>query len=616
MKSLITALLCIAGCSALHAAPVTVVRQHFTYEVATDGTWTMEVDMARRADEAPAVNGLGQAPVQYSESLQTLEILEAYTITKDGKRIDVAPDKIITQQMPASTGAPTFSDVKLKMVVFPQMEVGATVNVRYRLKQLKPFLPDLFSAIVTFNPYFETQAGSVTLRAPEKLKLHISSRDVQGGEVKSATTGQREWHWTYASTSTVVPEEGSLIAEAFSPYVAASTMQTYPELGKAYMIGAEAAAKVTPAIQKLADDITMGIADKRAQADALYRWVSTEIRYVQIAMGVGGYVPHLANEVITAKYGDCKDKSTLLIALLHAKGIRAMPVLINTGAAFELPETVLLGAFNHAITYLPEWDLFVDATAGFAPFGVLTSSLLSKKALLGGDKSLPTVVKTMPAGNASRDRLVTRAVATLSADGTVTGTNRIEPNGSGGLALRGLMGAIPETMRPALAKSMLAETGQTGDATMTMSDGRDLTKPFWLSFELKLPGLVNVPGPGALSGSIGMALTSPIQSGASSMLKLDRKLDFACPEGAGIEESVELTLPAGFNITMLPKAADIESAFGRFTASYEVKDGKLLVTRKLDSTPPRAVCTAADSAELRKWATAISQQMRAQILYQ
>lgn len=616
MKTLITALLCLTSCSLLHAAAVTVVRQHYTYEVSTDGTWTMEVDTARRVDEAPAVNGLGQAPVQYSESLQSVEILEAYTTTRDGKRIDVPADKIITQQMPASTGAPTFSDIKRKVVVFPQMEVGATVNVRYRIKQLKPFLPGLFSALATFNPYFEVQAGSVTLRAPEKLKLHISSRDVQGGEVKSATRGQREWRWTYASASTVVPEEGSLVVESFSPYVAASSMETWSEFGKAYMMGAEAAARVTPAVQKLADEITAGISDRRTQADALYRWVSTQIRYVSIAMGVGGYVPHLADEIIAARYGDCKDKSALLTALLHAKGIRAMPVLINSGASYQLPDTVLLGAFDHAITYLPDWDLFVDATSGFAPFGVLASGLQNKPVLLGGDKSLQAAVTITPAGNAGRDRLVSRTVATMAADGTVTGTNRIDPTGASAPILRALYGSLSEASRPTIAKAMLLETGQTGDATMTTADARDLTTPFWYSFELKLPRQVSIPGPGALSGNIGMVLTSPIQTNANSMLTRDRKLDFPCPQGVGLEESIELTLPTGFTISTLPKAANVESVYGRFIASYAVKEGKLQLNRKLEYTPPRAVCTAADSAELRKWATSISQQMRSQILYQ
>ena len=615
MRAIITTALCLLGTPLIHAAPVTVVRQNIVYEVAADGTWTTEMDLARRIDESQAVAPSGQAPVQYSESLQSLEILEAYTITRDGMRIDVPADKIITQQVPASAGAPTFSDNKLRMVIFPQVEVGATLALRYRIRQLKPLLPGVFSAMTVFNRFIDTDSGSVTVRAPEKMKLYINSRDVQGGEVKSSVAGQREWHWTYGNAKAILPEPGSLIAETFSPYVAVSTLQTYPDLARAYMIGAEPAAKVTPAVQKLADEITAGITDKRAQADALYRWVSSQLRYVAISMGAGGYVPHNADDILAARYGDCKDKTTLLTALMHAKGIRAMPVLIHTANTFDLPDTVLPGAFNHVITYLPDWDLFVDSTSGFAPFGVLPPGVRAKQALLGGDKALKPVVRVTPAANASKDRLIQRTAATLTADGSVSGTNRIEAQGAVEAVLRGSLGAITETTRPAVAQRLLSASGQTGEATLNVSDARDLNVPFSFVFEFRTPQRVNVPGPGALPTSFGMPSPSGAQSFSASVLQLDRKLDFPCPTD-GTEEQMELTLPAQVKITSLPKSASIESPYGRFAATYTVKDQQLVVNRRLDLTPPRAVCTAADMAELRKFATSISQAMRAQILYE
>jgi len=615
MRFTLTALLCALGSPLLQAAPLTILHQETVYDLAADGTWTMEASGTRRIDEAQAIGPSGQVPVQYSESLQTLDILEAYTTTKDGARIDVPADKIITQQLPASAGAPTFSDEKVKVVVFPQVEVGSTVTLRYRLKQLKPFLPGVFSMATSFTPFLDTQSASVTLRAPEKLKLYISSRDVQGGEVKSSVPGKREWRWTYGETKAILPEPGSLIPETFSPYAAASTLQSYPELAKAYMIGADQAAKVTPAVQKLADDITKGISDKRAQADALYRWVSSEIRYVAIFMGAGGYVPHQADEIIAARYGDCKDKTTLLTALLHAKGIRAMPVLIHTGETYNLPDTVLLSAFNHAITYLPDWDLFVDSTSGFAPFGVLTPVLASKQALLGGDKPMQPVVRQMPVLSATKDRLVLRTNAVLSADGSVSGKNLIEVTGAMEPVMRGSLGGITEAMRPAVAQRLLSSSGQTGEATLAISDARDLTTPFSFSFEFKTPMRVNMPGPGALATSFGMPLPSGAQTFAGQMLQQERKLDFPCPSGS-TEERLELALPAEIKITSLPSASTVDSPYGRFAASYEVTDQKLSIVRKLDFSPAKPACTAADAVELRKFATSISQQMRAQVLYQ
>jgi len=613
MRPLLTAALCAVGCPAALAAPITVMHQHTVYEVAADGTSTTEVDTATRIDDPQVVSSVGQTQVQYSDSLQTLEILEAYTVTKDGQRIDVPADKIITQQLPASSGAPTFSDNKVKNVVFPQVEVGATLNLRYRLRQVKPYLPGVFSAFTAFNPFVDIQAGDIVLRAPEKLKLYVSSRTVQGGEVKSSVPGRREWRWTYGDAKAISPEPGSVMVETISPYVEISTLEAYPRLAEAYMIGAAPAAKVTPAVQKLAEEITAGITDRRAQAEALYRWVSLQIRYVALAMGTGGYVPHQADDIIAARYGDCKDKTTLLAALLHARGIRAMPVLANTGAAFSLPDTAILGAFNHAITYLPDWDLYVDSTPGMAPFGVLSSSLMGKPVLLAGDEAMKPALRTIPASSATRDRLVLRTAGTIAADGSITGTNSIEALGTGDLAIRSSFGSIPEALRPTLAKSLLPGSGE---ATLKLGDARDLTKPFSFVFEFKALQRVNIPGPGALTGPYGMSLSLGARSFATSALQVERKLDFPCPDGVGVEEIFDLTLPAEMKITNLPRAADLASPYGHFADSYEVKDGHLLMDRRLELTPPHAVCTAADGVELRKFATAINQQLRAQILYQ
>jgi hypothetical protein len=323
------------------------------------------------------------------------------------------------------------------------------------------------------------------------------------------------------------------------------------------------------------------------------------------------HASHRAVNIRRAVTSDC----SALTALMHAKGIRAMPVLIHTANIFDLPDTVLLGAFNHVITYLPDWDLFVDSTSGSAPFGVLPPGVRAKQALLGGDKALKPVVRVTPAANAAKDRLIQRTSATLTADGSVSGTNRIEALGAVEAVIRGSLGAITETTRPAVAQRLLSASGQTGEATLNVSDARDLNVPFSFVFEFRTPQRVNVPGPGALPTSFGMPSPSGAQSFSASVLQLDRKLDFPCPTD-GTEEQLELTLPAQVKITSLPKAESIESPYGRFVATYTVKDQQLVVNRRLDLTPPRAVCTAADTAELRKFATAISQAMRAQILYE
>jgi Flp pilus assembly protein TadD len=88
----------------------------------------------------------------------------------------------------------------------------------------------------------------------------------------------------------------------------------------------------------------------RARAAAALRLVQDEVRYLALSMGEGGYVPMSADEVWRSRYGDCKGKTVLLLALLHGLGIEAEAAMVSTTNGDGLPERLpLVGWFNHVI---------------------------------------------------------------------------------------------------------------------------------------------------------------------------------------------------------------------------------------------------------------------------
>lgn len=86
------------------------------------------------------------------------------------------------------------------------------------------------------------------------------------------------------------------------------------------------------------------------RAMAALRLVEDEVRYLALAMGEGNYVPMSADEVWRSRYGDCKGKTVLLLALLKGLGIEAEATLVSTtwgdGLDAQLP---LLSWFDHVI---------------------------------------------------------------------------------------------------------------------------------------------------------------------------------------------------------------------------------------------------------------------------
>ncbi|MFH1771638.1 MAG: transglutaminase domain-containing protein [Candidatus Omnitrophota bacterium] len=103
----------------------------------------------------------------------------------------------------------------------------------------------------------------------------------------------------------------------------------------------------------------------------IYEFCAKDIRYVAVEYGESGYEPHYANDVFLNRYGDCKDKATLLVAMLREAGLKAYPVLIPTRSVYAIHDDFPAVNFNHAIAVLlhDEKLVFMDATTQTTAFG-------------------------------------------------------------------------------------------------------------------------------------------------------------------------------------------------------------------------------------------------------
>src|SRR5262249_46992770 len=200
----------------------------------------------------------------------------------------------------------------------------------------------------------------------------------------------------------------------------------FTDLGASYWSSMKDPEDVAPEIAALADEITKGIDDKRAQAVAIDGWVKKNIRYVLVFLGSGGITPNPAASVLKNKFGDCKDHVALMGALLRAKGIASEQVLINLGNIYRAPK-LPVPLFNHVMLYLPEFGVYTDPTASHAAFGILPESSYDKPVLhISSAGSRPARTPPMR----PEDHVTTaRTKASVAADGTIKGTTRQTPTG-------------------------------------------------------------------------------------------------------------------------------------------------------------------------------------------
>ena len=347
----------------------TLIRFDESVQLAVDFTSTSSEHVELRANNEAGVTPAGRLSLSYDASRQDVEIVEAYTLKADGRKLPVEPSAIF-DQAPQGVGQMILS-TREKIVIFPQFSVGDTAVRTVRIITRKPHFPGQFTFSKSFPHAASFNDVQVAVTAPKAMRLYVETHDVEFQKSDDGPNTVYRWHY-----SAPVPTADDVVAISplsHRPRFFMSSFKDYGAVGAAYAALTADKIVVTPKIAALADEITKGEGSHLQQAQEIYEWVASHIRYVGIELGQGGFVPHDAEAILTNAYGDCKDHDAILQALLKAKGIAAQSVLINTGNEYTFP-TVATLMFNHAITWLPEFKLYVDSTAATAPFGVLPFS--------------------------------------------------------------------------------------------------------------------------------------------------------------------------------------------------------------------------------------------------
>ncbi|RDU97732.1 DUF3857 domain-containing protein [Trinickia dinghuensis] len=594
---------------------LTVLSDDIAYDVHADGTFTDVETESIRIDTKGGALQAAQIPLLYSKTLQDLTVEEAYTTTPDGKRIDVTPDRIFEQQSSENADASSFDDGRLTTVMFPALEVGATVTLRTRRTERVPLFPGQFSATEHFRNERAFKSATVTVRAPSTLKLYVDAVGMSGGRAESGSADTQIWHWSLSDTPAHAQELGSVFVTDVSPRVAVTTFPSYAALGAAYLKRAEPKAAVTPAIRTLADRLTEGVSDPKVQAERIYDWVSTHIRYDAFNLGAGGIVPHDADSVLKNEFGDCKDHATLLQALLAAKGIRSAPVLVNDGEAYWLPKAAApLAVFNHVMTYLPDLKTYADTTTGVARFGTLSYNELGKPALVTDNGMGNAEVVTLPTLDANSSGEVTTLHVTLESNGDLNGTAEVEPKGTMEWVSRKIFSSFAPIAARQVAKSTLSYNGEKGTGDYHHGDVYDLSQPFVYQSEFQVPQYARFPGPGAIQVPLG---TNGFGNIASIFPFFEPETcDFAMPfPNRHVVETTILTLPDGVKPTSLPLSVDIASPLGAYRSSYAFHDGVVTVIRDLTISHPGVLVQPDQYPALRKMALAVQRDFHSRITY-
>ena len=533
------------------------------------------------------VQSLGQYRIANNDRYFDLEIVEAATIKPDGRRIDVQPDQIaVLSGTEAAANILFYADIKTRVVPFPELAVGDRTVLVFKMIQKESFGRGGSEIMMAFPPQLYFTGLKITVHAPKDLPLQVSERALEHDTV--VANGQQTLRWKVEEQPYAAAEVNTTAPIDWAPMLMVSTYPSWQAIGQAEFASIDAKSQPDEQIRALADEITQGLSDRRAQAAAIFDWVARNIRYYNITLNQGSFVPHEAGEILKSRYGDCKDHATLMRALLRAKGIGADYVLINAQAPVYRAYDIPMFSFDHMILYLPEFGAYADPTAATTALGVLRPNEYDRPVLRFGPGGV--LWTRTPALSPDDLKSELKVEASVGSDGLVSGTSVVSAPGPQAVELRDAMRVIEQNGSAAVAKVMQSKQGWVGSASF------DAHSPFARenSFEIKshfdLTGKMFGEGVVPTFAPTGpRILLRPIESFANVQAE-NRRQDFLC-RPANYTETIRLKLPEGKTVTSLPKGESVTRELGEYHSTYRLDGNVVVVTRNVIWRVPNSVCT-------------------------
>jgi hypothetical protein len=559
-----------------------------------------------------AIRALGQQTVPYVESLNPLEIVEAYTEKPDGRKLFVDPANILTRDAATGLNAVYQRDAKVKTIIFPDIEIGDTLVYVLKVNRVdKRFAGYLFyQAVLPRSVPYGT--FHLTVDEPKALGLRVATTGEGLSHAVTEMDEGRRHEFNYRPTGWKLEEPGAVSFWDRDPRIVMTSFKDPSELGASYWSSMKDRDVIDPEIQTLADDITKGIDSKRAQAAAIDHWVKKNIRYVLVFLGSGGITPNPPLVVLKNKFGDCKDHVALMGALLRAKGIASEQVLINVGNTYRLPE-LPVPFFNHVMLYLPDFELYTDPTSSYASFATLPEGSYDKP-VLHISKAGGRAARTPPA-KADDHVTIAKTTASVGADGVIKGTTRQTATGIFAISARATAMQIQTQGREKYAETVLRSHGEPGTGLFEAAAPFDFAEPYVIQGAFSLNTKLQTPFNGPRTIPFGMPIHRRPGIGLLGQRIAGRTTDFVCFPGKQVEE-IELTFADGLPMPRPIRGRNVDNKYFNYQSHYVISGRTMTIRREFRSNVASQVCAKEIESELTEPLQAVANSLRTRMSFQ
>src|SRR5262245_34614036 len=441
-----------------------------------DGTVETIVHEITRLNGRKGIDSLGEyRNITYDPSYQTLVLNEARILKADGKIVPIEARHI--QVRDTSTDFQTYERNKQVVISFPNLEVGDCYEVKFTTRGKGPEFGDRFFTRVTFgDDQYPTVRDELRVRLPESMPLHHATVNGKVEQKISVDKGQRSGHW-YVDNRRPPPKDVDRPSkETLQTQLVLSTFASWDEVGRWKDKVRAECWTCTPEIRELVTKLTRDSKTPLDKARALTYWVRRAIRYVSVSSSGKGYTPRLPQQVVSSRYGDCKDQAQLLAVMLKEAGLDVSLVtlgLLDDGQVIrEVPSP--WGTHGILLVKIDKKEHWIDTTATLAGWDLLPRGDRDRVVYVTQGAKL-RLLRT-PALAYADNRIVQYTDLTVQPDGTTVGRRAMSYFGLAAVGRRDAWMEVPPGERRRAVTADLQDAHSRSRLVRFDIDDKELAK--------------------------------------------------------------------------------------------------------------------------------------------
>jgi transglutaminase-like putative cysteine protease/tetratricopeptide (TPR) repeat protein len=559
-------------------------------KVNLDGTSSEYTQEIVRVENQDGIAQYEQVGVTYAIGEQKATIKRATVVKKDGRREEARIDNYAPER--AQGGE--FAQYAERSVELPSVEVGDVIIFENRVDDLKQsFFGDYFGHTHYFQEFEPIERSRYVLIAPSGRSFYFNPRRLEIAPAKktSADGSTVTWIWEQTRIPRIQQEPNMPPYDEVAPCIQVSTFQDWNAFARWYWNLVRKQQEVSDEMRAKVEELTKDAKTREERIKAIYDFVVTDVRYNgKWEFGIHGFKPYNAATIFTRRFGDCKDKATLIVTMLGVAGVPAYPVLINGESRrgeedLSLP---LMTHFNHCIAYVPgpapdgREGWFLDGTAQDHEATNLPNMDYGATCLIvkpeGGE-----ITRVKWPDPLAENGLREHHAVKLKRDGGASVESELDPGGVYSVVTRGEFANAGER-KERLEKVYGRSFAGASIVEQKFSDLKDLREPVRVRFRMDVPKFVKQTQGGWQLEEIQSVLFHWLYADKMSEFgaKSERKFDVVLPVPSGVDETIEYALPEGYSLKHAPADVKLDTEFGTYTKTYEVKGNLLRVTRKLE----------------------------------